>query len=383
MSLKFPIYLDNQASTPLDPRVLEAMTPHLSENFGNPHSEHHFGWQGMAAIDVAREKVAGLIGAKPKEILFCSGATEANNLAIKGIAETFRGKKNKIITLKTEHKCVIESALYVSGQGTEVVFLDVGSDGMIDMAALEAAMDDNTALVSVMAVNNEIGVIQPMKAIGALCRAKGVLFHSDGAQGFGKIPLDVEAMNIDLMSVTAHKAYGPIGAGALYVREKVKRLLTPQMSGGGQEAGIRSGTLSPALCVGLGKVAEIAADEMEGEALRMKAMFDGFLGTLKRGSNRVKVNGPMADRWFGNLNVSFPGVKGELLIAALKKISVSSGSACLATETGPSYVLMALGLSDEELDASLRIGFGRFTTSPEAEFAANYLLETLEKVGNS
>lgn len=383
MSLKFPIYLDNQASTPLDPRVLEAMTPYLTETLGNPHSEHHFGWQGMAAIEVAREKVASLIGAKPKEILFLSGATEANNLAIKGIAETFRGKKNKIITLKTEHKCVIESALYAGKQGTEVVFLDVGRDGMIDLAALEAAMDDNTALVSVMAVNNEIGVIQPMKAIGALCRARGVLFHSDGAQGFGKIPLDVEAMNIDLMSVTAHKAYGPIGAGALYVRQKVARLLTPQMSGGGQEAGIRSGTLSPALCVGLGKVAEIAADEMAGEAARMKAMFDQFLGTLKRGSNRVKVNGPLTDRWFGNLNVSFPGVKAELLIAGLKKIAVSSGSACLAAETGPSYVLMALGLTDEELDASLRIGFGRFTTSPEAEFGASYLLETLEKVGNS
>lgn len=382
MNLKFPIYLDNQASTPLDPRVLEAMTPYLTENFGNPHSEHHFGWQGMAAIDVAREKVASLIGAKPKEILFCSGATEANNLAIKGIAETFRGKKNKIVTLKTEHKCVLESALYAQRHGTEVVFLDVKPDGLIDMAALEAAIDDNTALVSVMAVNNEIGIIQPMSEIGALCRKKGALLHSDAAQAFGKIPLDVEDMNIDLLSVTAHKAYGPIGGGALYVREKVKRLLTPHMSGGGQEAGIRSGTLSPALCVGLGKVAEIATREMADEAARMKAMFDTFLGTLKRAKNRVKVNGPMEGRWYGNLNVSFPGTKGELLISALKKISVSSGSACLAAETEPSYVLKALGLTDEELDASIRIGFGRFTTTEEAEFGATYLLETLEKIGN-
>lgn len=382
MELKFPIYLDNQASTPLDPRVLAAMMPYLTEKFGNPHSNHHFGWQGMAAIDVAREKVADLIGAKPKEILFLSGATEANNLAIKGIAETFRGKKNKIITLATEHKCVLESVAYASRHGSEAVILEVGPEGLVDLAVLEAAIDENTAIVSVMAVNNEIGAIQPMREIGALCREKGALLHTDAAQAFGKIPLDVEDMNIDLMSVTAHKAYGPIGAGALFVRQKVKRLLNPQMSGGGQEADIRSGTLSPALCVGLGMTAEIAGAEMEAEAARMKAMFDGFLGTLKRGSNRVKVNGPLKDRWFGNLNVSFPGAKGELLIAALKKISVSSGSACLAAETGPSYVLQALGLSDEELDASLRIGFGRFTTEAEAEFGANYLLETLEKVGN-
>lgn len=383
MNLNFPIYLDNQASTPLDPRVLEAMTPYLTAMHGNPHSNHHFGWQGMAAIDVARKKVADLIGAQPKEILFLSGATEANNLAVKGIAETFRGKKNKIITLATEHQCVLESTAYASKHGSRGVILDVKPDGMIDMAALEAALDEETALVSVMAVNNEIGAIQPLAEIGALCRQKGVLFHTDAAQGFGKIPLDVDEMNIDLMSITAHKIYGPIGAGALYVRQKVKRLLTPQQGGGGQEEDIRSGTLSPALCVGLGMTAEIAAAEMATEAARMKTMFDKFLSTLKRAKNRVKVNGPMDNRWFGNLNVSFPGTKSELLIADLKKISVSSGSACSTGTEGPSHVLTALGLTNEELDASIRIGFGRFTSEQEAEFGANYLLETLEKVGNS
>jgi len=381
MALKFPIYLDNQASTPLDPRVFEAMTLYLTEMQGNPHSNHHFGWQGMAAIDVAREKVASLIGAKPKEILFLSGATEANNLAIKGIAETFRGKKNKIITLRTEHKCVLESVAYAEKHGSEAVILEVGPDGVVDLAALEAAIDEDTALVSVMAVNNEIGTIQPLREIGALCRAKGALLHTDAAQAFGKIPLDVEEMNIDLMSITAHKNYGPIGGGALYVRQKVKRLLSPHMAGGGQEADIRSGTLSPALCVGLGMTAEIAAPEMEAEAARMKAMFDKFLSTLNRAKNRIKVNGPLQNRWYGNLNVSFPGANSELLIAELKKISVSSGSACSAGKNGPSHVLSALGLTEEELDASLRIGFGRFTTEAEAEFGATYLLETLERVG--
>lgn len=381
MALKFPIYLDNQASTPLDPRAFAAMKPYLSEKFGNPHSGHFFGWQGMAAIDLAREKIAALIGASPKDILFTSGATEANNLAIKGISETFRGKKNKIVTVRTEHPCVLESSLYAERHGTEVVFMDVTPEGRVDLNALKAAIDDRTALVSVMAVNNEIGVIQPLTEIGALCREKGALFHTDAAQGFGKISLNVDKMNIDLMSITAHKMYGPIGVGALYVRPGLGRLLTPQMSGGGQEADIRSGTLSPALCAGFGAAAAVAAKEMAAEEARMKEMFDGFLATIKKGTNRVKVNGPLEGRWYGNLNLSFPGAKADLLIAGLKKIAVSTGSACATGNPEPSHVLIALGLGDDELEASIRIGFGRFTTAEEAEFGAEYLLDTLKKVG--
>ncbi|HXV73175.1 MAG TPA: cysteine desulfurase family protein [Sphingomonadales bacterium] len=380
MAIQFPIYLDNQASTPLDPRVFKAMQPWMGEKYGNPHSEHTFGWMGRAEIDIAREDIARLIGAKPEEILFTSGATEANNLAIKGIAETFRGKKDKIVTVKTEHKCVLESAKYVGRNGSTVTFLGVKKDGLLDPDKLREAVDDKTAFVSVMAVNNEIGVIQDVAEIGAICREKGALFHTDAAQAFGKIPLDVEAMNIDLLSVSGHKIYGPVGVGALYARKKVQRLLTPQMSGGGQEAHIRSGTLSPALCVGFGKAAAIAAEEMTAEAQRMKAMYGHFMEVLKTASNRISVNGSEEARWFGNLNLTFEGVRADLLVAAVKKIAVSTASACSTGDAGPSHVLSALGLKEEELEASIRIGFGRFTTREQADFAAHYILEVLDQL---
>lgn len=380
MPLKFPIYLDNQASTPLDPRVFKVMQPWLSEKYGNPHSGHSFGWIGKAEIDIAREDIARLLGARPEEIIFTSGATEANNLAIKGIFETFRGKKDKIVTVKTEHKCVIESAKYAARHGAKVTFLGVKKDGLLDLNELREAVDNKTALVSAMAVNNEIGVIQDLAEIGKICREKGALFHTDAAQAFGKIPLDVEAMNIDLLSVSGHKIYGPIGVGALYARKKVKRLLTPQMAGGGQEANIRSGTLSPALCVGFGKAAAIATEEMAAEATRMKAMYGHFVEVLKTGSNRIAVNGSEKARWFGNLNLTFEGIKADLLVAAVKKIAVSTASACSTGDEGPSHVLSALGLDEEALEASIRIGFGRFTTREQADFAAHYILEVLDQV---
>jgi len=379
MTLKFPIYLDNQATTPLDARVLEAMLPLMRQGFGNPHSTSHaFGWEAAAAVDVAREQIAGLIGATPGEIIFTSGATEANNLAIKGIFGTFKGKKGRIITAKTEHKCVLESATDAAGDGAEIITLGVGKDGLISLDDLKKNLNDKTALVSIMAVNNEIGVIQPLSEIGTRCRQAGVLFHSDAAQAFGKIPLDVEAMKIDLMSLSAHKIYGPKGVGALYVRKKFQRLLTPQMSGGGQERGIRSGTLSPALCVGFGVAAEIAAAEMAAENKRMIAIAAGFLGTLKKAVLGLMVNGSLEQRWAGNLNLTFPGVNGDLLISALKNIAVSSGAACASATEGPSYVLEALGVAEADAGSTLRIGFGRFTTEEEASYAAEYLAKAVK-----
>jgi len=378
MTLKFPIYLDNQATTPLDPRVLETMLPFMSGKFGNPHSTtHSYGWEGAAAIDVAREKIASLIGAGPEEIIFTSGATEANNLAIKGIFRTFKGKKDRIITANTEHSCVLESAAAIAADGADVISLGVGKDGLISLEGLEKNLTDETALVSIMAVNNEIGVIQPLEEIGKLCRNKGVLFHSDAAQAFGKIPLNVGDMNIDLMSLSAHKIYGPKGVGALYVRKKVQRLLTPHMAGGGQERGIRSGTLSPALCVGFGMAAEIAAAEMDAELKRMAAMSAKFLGTLREVLSNATLNGSGKARWPGNLNLTFPGINGDLLISNLKNIAISSGAACASAVEGPSYVLEALGVSEADASSSLRIGFGRFTSEEEASYAAEYLRKTV------
>ena len=380
MAPNFPIYLDNQATTPLDPRVLKAMTPYLGEKFGNPHStSHRFGWEAAAAIDVARGKIANLIGAEAREIFFLSGATEANNLAIKGLAETYSGKKSRIITVSTEHKCVLESCLACEKWGFETTFLGVGKDGLVDLSDLEKTLDESVALVSVMAVNNEIGVIQPLGEIGGLCRAKGILFHCDAAQAFGKIPLDVAAMKIDLVSLSGHKIYGPKGIGALYIKKSVKRLLIPQMSGGGQEGGLRSGTLPPALCVGFGVAAAIAGDEMSAEAARMKAVFRGFLQTLENSGINFRVNGPVEQRWHGNLSITFPEIDGDLLLSALKKIAVSSGAACASATEGPSYVLGALGVPEKAAKGTIRVGFGRFTTGDEAEYAAGYIAETVKR----
>jgi len=378
MGLRFPIYLDNQATTPLDPRVLAVMLPYLKEKFGNPHStSHRFGWEGAAAVDVARGQIAALIGARPDEIIFTSGATEANNLGVKGLAETFQGKKSKIITVRTEHKCVLEACKAAEKWGYQVTELTVARDGLVDIKALKNMLDDQVLLVSVMAVNNEIGVIQDIGAIGKLCREAGVLFHCDAAQGFGKIPLEVAAMHIDLMSLSGHKIYGPKGVGALYVRKAVKRLLSPQMSGGGQEGGVRSGTLSPALTAGFGKAAEIAAGEMDGEAGRMDGMFRAFLKTLDTSGINFKLNGSPEARWHGNLNLTFPGIDGDLLLSSLKKIAVSSGAACASAVEGPSYVLEALKVPEREAKGTIRVGFGRFTSAEEADFAARYIAETV------
>jgi cysteine desulfurase len=379
--MKFPIYLDNQATTPLDPRVREAMDPYLTTRFGNPHSvTHRFGWEGAEAIEVARGKIAALVNAAADEIVFTSGATETNNLVIKGLAESYRGARCEIVTLATEHACVLESCAHAEKWGAKIVLAPVGPDGLVNLPGLEKLLNENTRLVSVMAVNNEIGVLQPLAEIGALCKARGILFHSDAAQALGKVPLDVQAMNVDYLSLSGHKIYGPKGVGALFARKDALRKLTPQMDGGGQERGVRSGTLSPALCVGFGRAAEIAKVEMKAEAARTDKMAKAFLATLKKAIPDVRLNGSAAHRWWGNLNLTFPGIDGERLISALKKVAVSSGAACASATEGPSYVLQALGVSDEDARSTLRIGFGRFTTEDEAAFAADYIAAEIKNL---
>ncbi|MCH8035909.1 MAG: IscS subfamily cysteine desulfurase [Proteobacteria bacterium] len=365
-----PIYLDYQATTPCDPRVVEAMLPFFTERFGNPHSVHpDYGGQAEAAVETARAQVAALIGAEPREIVFTSGATEANNLAIKGVARFHRERRGHLVSCTTEHKCVIEAVRRLEREGTRVTRLAVGADGLIDLAELEAAVTEETALVTIMAVNNEIGVIQPLAEIGALCRARGALFHSDGAQAVGKIPLDVAAMKIDLLSISGHKVYGPMGVGALYVRRRPRVRLEPLFDGGGQERGLRSGTLPLPLCVGLGATCAIAKAEMAEESERLgrlqRRLHEGITARL----SGVQVNGDPERRIPGNLNLSFAGVDGEALIAAMPGIAVSTGSACTSASVEPSYVLRALGIGDDLAGASIRIGFGRFTTEAEIDTA--------------
>ncbi len=385
---RLPIYLDNQASTPLDPRVLEAMLPYFTEHFGNPHSESHiYGKNAMAAIEAARAEVAQLIGADPREIIFTSGATEANNLALKGAAHFARAHppagrepRDHIVTLATEHKCVLESALSLQREGLTVTFLPVEPDGLVDLDRLAAAFDDRTLLVSVMAAHNEIGVIQPLAEIGALCRSKGILFHTDAAQAFGKIPLDVEAMKIDLMSISGHKIYGPKGVGALYVRRRPRVRLLPLIDGGGQERGLRSGTLPTPLCVGLGRAAALAAAEMAGEAGRIAALRDRLQQQLMNRIDGLLLNGDPQHRLPGNLNLSFPGLTAPQLIEASPGIAISTGSACTSATVEPSYVLRALGLSDELANASIRLGLGRFTTAADIDFAADALTDAVARL---
>ena len=365
-----PIYLDYQATTPCDPRVVEAMLPFFTERFGNPHSVHpDYGGQAEAAVETARAQVAALIGAEPREIVFTSGATEANNLAIKGVARLHRERRGHLVSCTTEHKCVLEAARRMEREGIRVTRLAVGADGLIDLAELEAAVTEETALVTIMAVNNEIGVIQPLAEIGALCRARGALFHSDGAQAVGKIPLDVAAMKIDLLSISGHKVYGPMGVGALYVRRRPRVRLEPLFDGGGQERGLRSGTLPLPLCVGLGATCAIAKAEMAEESERLgrlqRRLHEGITARL----SGVQVNGDPERRIPGNLNLSFAGVDGEALIAAMPGIAVSTGSACTSASVEPSYVLRALGIGDDLAGASIRIGFGRFTTEAEIDTA--------------
>jgi len=380
-NLRFPIYLDYQATTPMDPRVLEKMLPYFTEKFGNPHSRSHaYGWEAEAATDLAREQVASLIGASEKEIIFTSGATESNNIAIKGVAHFYKDKKNHIITPVTEHKCVLDSCRHLEQEGFEVTYLPVQKNGLIDLEQLRAAIKENTLLVSVMAVNNEIGVIQPLADIGKLCREKGVFFHTDAAQAFGKIPLDVEAMNIDLMSISGHKCYGPKGIGALYVRRRPRIRLEAIFSGGGQERGFRSGTLPTPMIVGLGEAARIAKEEMGKDAEHVRKLYNKFLTELLDGVKDVFLNGDREQRWPGNINLSFAYVEGESMIMAIKDLAVSSGSACTSASLEPSYVLRALGLNEELAHTSIRFGIGRFTTEAEVDYAINLIKNSIDKL---
>ncbi len=376
-----PIYLDYQATTPLDPRVLEAMMPYFTEKFGNPHSRSHaHGWEAEEGVEKARRQVAEVIGAGEREIVFTSGATESNNLALAGAARFYRDKKDHIVTLATEHKCVLETCRQLEREGFKVTYLPVKPDGLLDLDVLKSAIIDRTLLVSVMAAHNEIGVIQPLAEIGEICRARGVLFHSDAAQAFGKIPLDVEAMKIDLMSISGHKVYGPKGIGALYVRRRPRVRLVPLIHGGGQERGFRSGTLPAPLCVGLGAAAAIAKEEMADEARRLIALRDRLYRRIADRLPDVRLNGDPHRRLPGNLNLGFGPIDGERLMADMTDLSLSSGSACSSAAVEPSYVLRALGVEDDLARGSVRIGLGRFTTEAEVDYAAQRLVDAVEKL---
>ena len=376
-----PVYLDYQATTPVDPRVFDAMRPYFSEMFGNPHSvDHVYGREVEEAVEKAREQVAALIGAEAREIVFTSGATESNNLAIKGAARFLKDRRNHVVTVATEHKCVLESVSDLEREGISSTVLPVKPDGLLDLDVLKQALTDNTALLSVMAVNNEIGVIQPLAEIGAICREHGVLFHTDAAQGAGKIPLDVAEMNIDLMSFSGHKIYGPKGIGALYVRRRPRVRLEPLFSGGGQERGLRSGTLPAPLCIGLGAACVIAKEEMANEATRIDFQARRLSWALGV-SLPVQLNGHPNQRIPGNLNYRFDGIDaGDLLEAVAADVAASTGSACTSAEVEPSYVLRALGLSDEQAASSIRFGLGRFTTDAEIDRAASALITAARRL---
>ncbi len=376
--LKLPIYLDYQATTPVDPHVLEGMLPYFSEKFGNPHSRSHaYGWEAEAAVEHARGQVAHILGADPKEIVFTSGATEANNMAILGVGRFYGERKDHVITCVSEHKCVLESCRQLEQEGLKVTYLPVDKSGLISLEDLETAITERTLLVTIMAVNNEIGVIQPIQEIGEICHRRGVFFHTDAAQAVGKIPLDVNEMNIHLLSISGHKIYGPKGIGVLYIRRKPRVRLKPLFSGGGQERGFRSGTLPTPLCVGLGKACEISQGEMSAEGERLKRLRGRLLKGITEQLPEVYVNGDLEHRIPGNLNLSFAYVDGDALLASLKNLSVSSGSACTSVSVESSYVLRALGVSDQLGHASLRFGIGRFTTGDDIDFA---IQETVKQV---
>lgn len=380
--MKTPVYLDYQATTPMDKRVLDVMMPYLTSAFGNPHSStHRFGWEAEAALDIAREQVADVIGAKSDDIYFTSGATESNNLVLKGVMDVWGKKKPHLITVATEHKCVLEAAKACERAGYRVIYLPVDGRGLIDLDQLASVLSPETALVSIMGVNNEIGVIQPLAAIGRLCREVGALFHTDAAQAFGKVALNVEDMHIDFMSISGHKIYGPKGVGALYKRAGHKTALTPQMSGGGQEGGVRSGTQAPALVAGIGAAAALCSAEMLQEQGRLSTMMTRFKGALMKAMPKLLINGDEDLRWAGNLNASFPGLDGDLLLANIRSLAVSSGAACASAVSGPSYVLQAIGRSEAEAKSALRIGFGRFTSDEDVDFAAETLISAVEAMG--
>ena len=383
-AVKTPVYLDYQASTPVDGRVLDAMLPYLSEKFGNPHSRSHaFGWEAEEAVEVAREQIAAIIGADPKEVIFTSGATESNNLAIKGVARFYKARKDHVITCVTEHKCVLESCRTLEREGFTLTYLPVQGNGLIDLGELSRAFTERTALVSIMAVNNEIGVIQPVAEIGALCRQHGAFFHTDAAQAIGRIDLDVNEMGIDLMSLTAHKVYGPKGIGALYVRRRPRVRLTPLFDGGGQERGFRSGTLPAPLCVGFGEACRLARLEMADEAKRIGALRDRLYDGITARLAGVALNGDGVTRIPGNLNLSFGHVDAEALMASLKAVAVSSGSACTSASLEPSFVLKALGVEDRLAHASIRFSLGRFTTEAEIDFVIEEVAREVARLRES
>jgi cysteine desulfurase len=379
--MKLPIYMDYHATTPIDPRVLEVMLPYLKGEFGNASSKSHaFGWRAEEAVEEARAQVAALIGASPKELVWTSGATESNNLAIKGVAQFYREKGRHLITVATEHKAVLDSMQTLAREGSSVTVLPVGADGRVDPAAVKAALRPDTVLVSVMHANNETGVIQPIEAIGAITRAAGVLFHTDAVQSAGKIPFDVERANVDLASITAHKLCGPKGVGALYVRRKPRVRLVAQLDGGGHERGFRSGTLNVPGIAGFGAACALAAREREAEAARLLALRERLRRGLCDGLDLVTLNGSLEHRVPGNLNLSFACVEGEALMMAIKDVAVSSGSACTSASLEPSYVLRAMGVSDEMAHSSIRFGLGRFTTAEEVDFVIGLVIAKVKRL---
>eukprot|EP00252_Welwitschia_mirabilis_P013429 TRINITY_DN29535_c0_g1_i1.p1 TRINITY_DN29535_c0_g1~~TRINITY_DN29535_c0_g1_i1.p1 ORF type:complete len:458 (-),score=67.80 TRINITY_DN29535_c0_g1_i1:205-1578(-) len=376
-----PLYLDMQATSPVDPRVLDAMLPYYVTFYGNPHSRTHlYGWESDAAVEKAREQVAALVGASPKEIVFTSGATESNNISVKGVMRFLRGKKKHVITTQTEHKCVLDSCRHLQQEGFEVTYLGVKKDGLVDLEELKAAMRPDTGLVSVMAVNNEIGVVQPIAQIGEICRERKIFFHTDAAQAAGKVPLNVEEMKIDLMSLSGHKIYGPKGIGALYVRRRPRVRVEPQMSGGGQERGIRSGTVPTPLAVGMGAASELAVKEMPFDERHVKSLQERLFKGIKSQLDGVEINGSMEHRYPGNLNLSFAYVEGESLLMGLKEVAVSSGSACTSASLEPSYVLRALGVEEDMAHTSIRFGIGRFTTPQEIDRTIQLTVDQVQKL---
>jgi len=377
VGLKFPIYLDHHATTPTDPRVVEAMRPYFTERFGNAASASHvFGWRAEAVVEQSRERLAAAIGARdPREIVFTSGTTESDNLALKGVARAYRTRRDHLITLQTEHPAVLESCAALEQEGFRVTVLPVDPSGLVDPDAVRRAIGERTLLVSVMAANSEIGVLQPLEVIGRICRERGVLLHTDAAQAVGKVPIDVQAFNIDLLSMCAHKLYGPPGVGALYIRRRRPRIrLEPLFHGGGHEGGHRSGTLPLPLIVGFAEAVDLCLEGLESEAARLRALRDGLWRRLQAGLDDLHLNGHPEQRLPGNLNVAFPGAEADALIASLKDVALSSGSACSAARPEPSHVLRALGLPDSLAAASLRFGLGRWNTAEELDWVADQLI---------
>ncbi len=379
--MKIPIYMDHHATTPVDPRVLEAMLPYFGVEFGNAASKSHvFGWRAEEAVEAARAEVAAIVGATAREIVFTSGATESDNLAVKGVAQFHQGRGRHLVTCQTEHKAVLDSMHALERQGFEVTFLPVGSDGRLDPGALERALRPDTILVSVMAANNETGVLQPVEEIGRITRERGVLFHCDAVQAVGRVPFDVERANVDLASLSAHKLYGPKGVGALYVRRKPRARLIAQMDGGGHERGLRSGTLNVPGIVGFGKACALAAAELPAESARLLALRERLRRGIDAAVDRVTVNGSLEHRLPGNLNVSFAWVEGEALMMAMKDVAVSSGSACTSASLEPSYVLRAMGVPDDLAHSSIRFGLGRFNTEEEVDWVVELLGRKVKKL---